>query len=222
MGHLFEDAPAGLYIDLAKASPAMQPGSVGPIDRHTFYDSADIDALLLDVDFSLDEDLYFSPILYGQPRRKGDDEKALCRVVYSDADTFNPEGFRIPPTFTVETSAGRYHAYWVLSKWHSQSDVSRVSMKLSKAHPIDASSGIATKLLRVPESTNTKYEIPFMVTAEETGPVYTLDEIAAIAQTARAQAANRARRLVKSRRRWSAGRADRRRRPNRRAWRRQR
>lgn len=155
----------------------MQPGSVGPIDRHTFYGSADIDALLLDVDFSLDEDLYFSPILYGQPRRKGDDEKALCRVVYSDADTFNPEGFRIPPTFTVETSAGRYHAYWVLSKWHSQAEVSRVSMKLSKAHPIDASSGIATKLLRVPESTNTKYEIPFTVTATETGPAYTLQEI---------------------------------------------
>lgn len=121
--------------------------------------------------------MYFSPILYGQPRRKADDESALCRVVYSDADTFDPKGFRIPPTFTVETSAGRYHAYWVLSKWHTQSEVSRVSMKLSKAHPIDASSGIATKLLRVPESTNTKYQVPFTVQAEETGPAYTLEEI---------------------------------------------
>jgi hypothetical protein len=156
----------------------VKVSSTGNPDLQTFYRlPGDWDSLLTDVEFSSDEDLYFSPIVYSEPKRAGDDPLATCRVIYADADTFQPEDFRLAPTYAVETSAGHWHCYWLLDQFYSQAEVARVSSKLPKAHGIDASSGIPTKLLRVPGSVNTKYAMPFTVEIRSEGDTYTLEEL---------------------------------------------
>jgi len=140
------------------------------------------DELLAHVEQHSGEDLYYAVSAYGKPLRAKDDELGLCRVVYADADGFHPDGFRVPPSISVESSPGHWHCYWVLDRVYGQVECARVSMKLPKAHGIDASSGIQTKLLRVPGSVNTKYADTHVVTAYtdyDSGDIkrYTLAEL---------------------------------------------
>lgn len=103
------------------------------------------------------EDLYFAISSYGQDYRKKDDPVARTRVVYADVDGQNPDDFRLPPSILVESSPGHYHAYWLLNEPVDTATASDLSTRIAKAHNLDASSGIQTKLLRVPGSLNTKY-----------------------------------------------------------------
>lgn len=123
------------------------------------------------------EDVYFAVSAFSKPLRSIDDEGALCQAIYADADEFAPEGFRLPPSIVTETSPGHYHCFWLLDRPYSQAQTSALSMKLPRAHDIDASSGIATKLLRLPGTTNTKYDEPYLVTATDYGRRYTLAEV---------------------------------------------
>lgn len=170
------------YVDVARTSDPREPGASRPIDKHQWFDMAfQRDELLAYVEQHSDEDLYYAVSAYGKPLRAKDDELGLCRVVYADADGFHPDGFRIPPSISVESSPGHWHCYWVLDRVYGQVECARVSMKLPKAHGIDASSGIQTKLLRVPGSVNTKYGHSHTVTAYVDGgdvvPLYTLAEL---------------------------------------------
>lgn len=164
------------YLDLGFMRPG--PDGIRRLDKHEFYSLPEQwNDMLVAVEFALDDDLYFSPILYSQGYRKKEDDGAKCRVIYSDADVFDPRDFRLEPSIVVETSAGRYHGYYLLDAWHPQDEVARISTKIAKAHNLDASSGIATKLLRIPGSTNRKYDMPFTVEATDTGKRYTLEDI---------------------------------------------
>ena len=168
------------YIDLARTSEPRVDGSDRPVDRHEWFDMAfDRDAMFAHAAKHSDEDLYYAVSAYGQKFRKKDDELGLCRVVYADADTFAPTSFRVAPSISAESSSGRWHCYWVLDRVYTQTECARVSSKLPKAHGIDASSGIQTKLLRVPGSVNTKYGEPARVVAYTDNDIrqYTLAEL---------------------------------------------
>lgn len=125
------------------------------------------------------EDVYFSPLIFDKPRRLKENAREAS-VVYADADTCQPEDFRVEPSWKVETSPGRWHCYWVLDDVYSADQVSEVAHKIALAHQhqgCDISGWHKTKLLRVPGTTNTKYGKPFVVTAHSTGAIYSLFEL---------------------------------------------
>lgn len=166
------------YVDIALATAGDKPESL-VVTKHQFFDVGFEHEGILDyIERHADEDVYFTPAVYSRPIRSAEDKGSRAAVLYADADTFHPDDFRLRPTIAVESSAGRYQAFWVLDKPYHQSDISRLSTKFAKAHDLDASSGIATKLLRVPGTTNTKYAVDFPVEVMwATDDTYTLDEI---------------------------------------------
>lgn len=126
-----------------------------------------------------DEDVYNSVALFSNKHRTKMDTDARSKVIYVDADTCAPEMFRLPPSISVQTSEGKWHCYWILDTVVSAREASRVSRRLCVAH---ADQGCdrgfqVSKLLRVPNTANTKYDSNFKVTAEPSGVIYTLAEI---------------------------------------------
>lgn len=126
-----------------------------------------------------DEDVYNSVAVFSDKQRTGSDRDARARVVYVDADTCQPSKFRIPPSIAVQTSEDKWHCYWLLDHDVPAYEASRVSRRICYAHAKDGCDHgyQVSKLLRVPNTSNTKYETPFKVVAHTTGVVYTLEEI---------------------------------------------
>jgi hypothetical protein len=128
----------------------------------------------------IEEDVYFSPILFHEQRRIRENAKEVS-VVYADADACPPEKFLIRPSISVQTSPDRWHCYWMLEKPHEPHTIATMSKKVAYAHKNDAcdlSGWNPTKLLRVPGTRNGKYEgESHPVIGSTSGEIYTLDEI---------------------------------------------
>ena len=126
------------------------------------------------------EDVYCSTAVFSDKMRTKADTGAKSRVVYADADTCDPENFRLPPSIVVQTSEGRWHCWWVLDEEVSAAQASEASHRIAIAHEAqgcDKSGWIVSKILRVPGTTNSNHETPEPVTAYYSGQVYTLDTI---------------------------------------------
>jgi hypothetical protein len=126
-----------------------------------------------------EEDVYFSPILFYEQRRIRENAKAVS-VVYADADTCHPSNFRLEPSISVETSKDRWHCYWILDNEQDPQRVATIAKKIAYAHRdqgCDVSGWNPTKLLRVAGTSNLKYSERFRVSANNTGVVYSIDEI---------------------------------------------
>jgi len=129
-----------------------------------------------------EEDVYVSPILFSDKRRIRENAKSVS-VVYADADACNPNNFRLPPSITVQTSNERWHTYWMLDKEADPQRVALLSKKIAYGHKdqgCDLSGWNPTKLLRVPETSNTKYDQPEEVWAESNGLVYGIGQIESV------------------------------------------
>jgi hypothetical protein len=139
----------------------------------------EIDEMVAYADRFKSEDVYISPILYYEERRIRENAKSVA-VVYADADACPPEKFLIEPSISVETSPNRWHCYWILDKSYEPSQIAMLSKKVAYAHKddgCDLSGWNPTKLLRVPNTSNKKYEQAYIVKATTNGTIYTFDEI---------------------------------------------
>jgi hypothetical protein len=128
------------------------------------------------------EDVYFSPIIFYEQRRIRENAKCVS-VVYADADTCPPEKFLLTPSISVETSPNRWHCYWVLDREYDPTEVALMAKKIAYAHKddgCDLSGWNPTKLLRIANTSNRKYDKTYTVTATANGLLYTLPEIGAV------------------------------------------
>lgn len=125
-----------------------------------------------------DEDLYASTSLSSTEERSGD-TATTTRAVYADGDTCPPEALRVPPSLEVMSSPGHWQYWWFLDESVPTQDASDASRRISYAHREQGMDlGYAkAKLLRVPGSTNNKYDEPFTVTGIWSDIVYTLDTV---------------------------------------------
>jgi len=124
-------------------------------------------------------DVYYSPILYSAERRIRENAKTVS-VVYADADTCDPANFLLKPSIAVQTSEGRWHTYWILDGEADPQEVALAAKKIAYAHQhqgCDLSGWNPTKLLRIPNTTNTKHNAGERVEAFSSGQIYTLAEI---------------------------------------------
>lgn len=128
------------------------------------------------------EDVWFSVNLYKERERVAENA-TYGQAVYMDADTCHPDNFRVPPSIIVESSPGKWQCFWLLDEATPVQEIQHVAHQISIAHEkqgCDKSGWIPTKMLRVPTTSNLKYDIPARV--KITGgneEVYTLDTIAA-------------------------------------------
>lgn len=149
---------------------------------HWFSYPQEVDKMVSFAEAHTNEDLYYSPILYGDARNeKGKiartPENALTtQVIYCDADTARPDDFRLAPSIVVQTSAGRFHCYWSLIEPIPASEASEIVHRLTVAHQdqgSDSNTWSANKVLRIPGSKNTSHGgFPEDVKVAYTGEVY--------------------------------------------------
>lgn len=126
-----------------------------------------------------EEDVYFSPIVYYEQRRIRENAKSVA-VIYADADTCHPDNFRLTPSISVETSKDRWHTYWVLDLASEPNRVAMLAKQIAYAHReqgCDVSGWNPTKLLRVADTSNLKYDISQPVVATTNGLIYSIEEI---------------------------------------------
>lgn len=141
-----------------------------------------------------DENTYCSVGVFTGKSRSGNDEGAMCGVVWAEADTCPPSEFDVEPSFVVRTSRNRTHCWWVLDQAHPLAECSEVARSIYQRHRDKGcdSGWQASKLLRVPGSVNTKYGADYPVrVVENTGAVYTLDEIKAVYPVVRLEEAKK-------------------------------
>ena len=143
-----------------------------------------------------EEDLYFSVPLYSKAQRLQSDVK-LISAVYVDDDGVTGE-YRLKPSVIVYSSPGHKHVYWALSTPAEPGRALRIGAEISAAHKHDNEAHAdmaahkfcgtdpggwdASQILRVPGTLNTKKEYgpePHRVEVEDTGLVYTLEELEA-------------------------------------------
>ena len=131
-------------------------------------------------------DVYVSPLVYGDMRKNNGQirripENALSSlVVYQDSDTCRPERFRLTPSIHIESSAGRYQDYWVLTEPVEATRAADASRRIAIAHKADGSdpsSWSANKFLRVPTTTNTRHGFPETVQGSASGELYDIEDI---------------------------------------------
>lgn len=170
-----------------------KPGPRGQLNRqHDFYYPDNIEDMVEWAVSHRNEDAYLSPLVYGDMQKSNKDgSKSIRRipenaksslVVYQDSDTCRPENFRLTPSVHVESSAGRYQDYWVLTEPVDAERAANASRKIAIAHReqgSDPSSWSANKYLRIPGTTNTRHGFPETVSGRMTGELYDIADIEA-------------------------------------------
>jgi hypothetical protein len=161
------------------ATIVTKDGRGVPTVQKFFSYPDDLNAMVAYAELHAEEDVYFSPILYYEERRIRENAKTVS-VVYADADTCAPENFRLKPSISVETSAGRWHTYWILDGEQDPQRVALVAKQIAYAHRdqgCDVSGWNPTKLLRIPGTSNKKYSESQRVSATSSGELYKLADI---------------------------------------------
>ena len=139
----------------------------------------------------LNEDVYFSPMLYEEPPTTTASHwvskqhvKAVC-VAWCDGDDADFDKIRVKPTTYVQSSPDHWQGYWRFSDATDFSifDMEDLSHGLYAAHKADGmdSGWQLSKRLRVPFTMNTKpeYGLPFEVSYETDMYDLTVGEFAA-------------------------------------------
>lgn len=172
------------FADIARANG-------GQVNNHKWFEWPEQkEDLFAYIEKYKHEDIYYPPVLFKVPQRRRSAAKTV-QVVYGDADLFSPDDLHATPSAIVRTSKDKTHVLWTITDSVEVPILEGLAHSVSLAHPKDTTGydngWSATKLLRVPGTTNTQYsnpasekyvkgEKPHHITVEYTGTVYTVDE----------------------------------------------
>lgn len=110
-----------------------------------------------------DNNIWFCTSLLERPERK----KEVCKagsLVWADLDYVpDPDKIEPPPSCLIESSPGRYQAFWRLEKIVAPDIQEDFSRRLAYQVQADKSGWDLTQLLRVPYTYNMKYPQPYEV-----------------------------------------------------------
>lgn len=179
---IFGDQTGNVCIGLRNGT-----GPDAPINIFQWFSYPEqIDTMVSYAESKRFEDVYFSPLVYGDTLNEAGkiartpENSLTTRVIYSDADTAQPSDFRLTPSISVKTSAGRYHCYWMLTEAVSSAEASEIAHRVTTAHKAqgsDSNGWSANKVLRVPQSMNTSHGFPEQVTVSYTGEMYDVYDV---------------------------------------------
>lgn len=162
------------------ATGRIGDGATRPITNSRFWRWPEqADELVDFVDQHNTEDVYFSPMLYGEQRRTKD-AVTYTPVLWADTDSADPEDFDLDPSIVVETSKGRWQAYWCLTETVSPLWAEAMSKQITYSRLEEGSDyGWAlSKYLRIPGTVNTKPgRENYPVTVKFIGTIYSAEEV---------------------------------------------
>jgi len=104
--------------------------------------------------------IYFCPTLSDRKRRIKD-AITTSTCAWADLDECDPQNLLVKPSFTLESSPGRYQALWCFDSLVDASDAEDLSHRIAYMHArqgADRSGWDLTQLLRVPFTFNRKVE----------------------------------------------------------------
>jgi hypothetical protein len=139
-----------------------------PVNDHWFQYPEDIDKMVTLVHDNANRSVWYSPVLFNSDSRTKENAKAL-NVAAADADTCDPNNFRVQPDITVETSPGHWHVYWVLREGTDPQEVAKLNRRIAQVHKsegCDTAFVNSAKLLRVPDTSNHKHPGAIVVVAD--------------------------------------------------------
>ena len=104
--------------------------------------------------------VYFCPQIFSK-RERHKDNVLYAPNIWADLDTCIPDKLLVKPSIVVESSPGRYQAYWVLDDYETApEDAEALSRRIAYYHANDGCDKTGwdlTQLLRVPGTHNLKY-----------------------------------------------------------------
>jgi hypothetical protein len=103
---------------------------------------------------------YFCPHLFSAKRRTKDNV-SVAPNAWADLDTCKPENLLVAPSIAIQSSPGRYQAYWLLEGDGSPEASEDLSRRIAYYHHeegADRSGWDLTQLLRIPFTANLKHE----------------------------------------------------------------
>ena len=106
------------------------------------------------------EDLYFSVARFAE-RGRSIDQVLPVSWLWADLDEVHPSvatDMGLMPTIAVESSPGRYQAYWKLDREYRPSTIERLNRALTYALGADKGGWDLTQVLRIPSTRNFKYK----------------------------------------------------------------
>lgn len=139
-----------------------------PTGDHWFSYPEDVDKMVSFVDTHKTGDVWFSPNLFKSDERTKENSHVLS-IVGADADTCDPNNFRIQPSVTIQSSQGRWQVYWTLDKPYDSNEVAKVNRRVSQTHKhegCDIAFINAAKLMRVPGTSNNKHPGDIVIVAD--------------------------------------------------------
>lgn len=103
--------------------------------------------------------IYFCPQLFNKKERKKENIE-VCTTLWADLDTCTPDAMAIKPNVVLETSIGRFQAFWTLEDRMKPITAESLSRKIAYYYSdqgADRSGWDLTQLLRVPGTINYKH-----------------------------------------------------------------
>jgi hypothetical protein len=158
----------------------------GDYKERFFTYPSELDRMIDFVESHVDkDDVYFCPQLFGNNKRTKDDA-TLCMNLWADLDECNPKLLLVTPTFSIESSPGRFQAVWCLEAVVDAQTAEDLTQRIAYRHAsegADRSGWDITQMLRVPNTYNYKYEDTPLVTSQFFNKRYTLEDFSAYTDT---------------------------------------
>lgn len=126
------------------------------------FDLKDWGAIREHIEEHINDELYFTPMVFSRPQRRKEYAKATSRL-WADLDEADPRQIDpvLYPQIAWETSPGRYDAVWLMSSTRPETtERGGENHRLTIAVGADPSGWDTTQLLRVPGSANNKPGYP--------------------------------------------------------------
>lgn len=104
--------------------------------------------------------VYFCPQLLDSAGKRRKENVVKCPVLWADLDTCNPQLLQVPASIVVQSSQGRWQAFWRMEDALPPQEAETLCMKIAYFHAdngADRSGWDLTQLLRVPYTPNYKY-----------------------------------------------------------------
>lgn len=126
--------------------------------------------------------VYFCPQLLREKKRLKENVE-LTPNAWADLDSCHPDNLLVPPSITIESSPGRWQAYWLFDKPVDPDDAEDLSRRIAYQHAeqgADRSGWDLTQLLRVPFTYNYKYksttDTPMVLITEAAKRLYRMSD----------------------------------------------
>lgn len=159
----------GVYGDGVGRVVIVLPNYAGkPVNDFWFSYPEDLDKMVEFSESKKTGDVWYSPIIFKSDSRTKSNSLST-QVLAADADSCDPNNFRVQPSITIQTSDGHWHVYWTLDKSIDAHEAAKVNRRIAQVHKdqgCDTAFVNAAKLLRVPETSNSKHPGAVVIVAD--------------------------------------------------------